>query len=90
MDSHNRGLRNMRSVSPARRPRTRDPAVRQQLHWSAEYRYQVLDVTYEEERRQARSARVPGNLSTPHDLAFQCSRCHYTSPPDQFMNYYGP
>ncbi|MEY9963436.1 hypothetical protein ABIA33_001469 [Streptacidiphilus sp. MAP12-16] len=69
-----------------------DLAIRQQLDWSAEYRHHVLDDTFEEERRQARTARPPGNLSTLHDLAFQAVkadpfgniasiRCHYTSPP---------
>lgn len=48
------------------------------------------DDTFEEERRQARTARLSGNLSNLHDLAFQCSRCHYTSPPTSLMNYYGP
>src|SRR3954451_17577922 len=77
---------------PAPDARPSDLAVRQQLHWSAEYRHHVLDDTFEEERRQARTVRLPGNLSTLHDLAFQavkadrfgniaCSRCHYTSPP---------
>lgn len=90
MESHNGGLRNTRSVSPARRARTRDPAVRQQVRRSAEYRHQVLADTFEEGHSQARTTGVPGSLSTLHDPAFQCSRCHYTSPPDQFMNYYGP
>ncbi|MFE8945940.1 hypothetical protein [Streptomyces sp. NPDC007856] len=66
---------------PASDARLSDLAARQQLHWSAEYRHHVLEGTFEEERRQARTARLPGNLSTLHDLAFQCSRCHYTSPP---------
>jgi hypothetical protein len=48
-----------------------DLAVRQQLHCSAEYRQHVLGDTFEEERRQARTARLPGNLSALHDLAFQ-------------------
>jgi hypothetical protein len=66
--------------------------ARQQLHWSTEFRHHVPGDTFEEERRQARTVRLPGNLSTLHDLVFQvvkadrfgniaCSRCHYTSPP---------
>ncbi|GGW72346.1 hypothetical protein [Streptomyces xantholiticus] len=89
---HNRGLRNTCSVSPASDARPSDLAARQQLHGSAEYRHHVLDDTFEEERRQARTVRLPENLFTLHDLAFQavkadrfgniaCSRCHYTSPP---------
>ncbi|WP_314250337.1 hypothetical protein [Streptomyces sp. DSM 40907] len=66
---------------PASDARHSDLAIRQQLHWSAEYRHHVMDDTFKEERRQARTARLPGNLSALHDLAFQCSRCHYTSPP---------
>lgn len=63
-------------------------AVRQQPRWSAEYRHRVLDDSFEEERRQARAVRPPGDLSTLHGLVkaerfsnIACSRCHYTSPP---------
>ncbi|MGW3912885.1 hypothetical protein ACWEBX_15380 [Streptomyces sp. NPDC005070] len=66
--------------------------VRQELQGCADYRHHALDDIFEGERRQARTARLPGNLSSLHDLAFQavktdrfgniaCSRCHYTSPP---------
>ena len=75
--------------------------VRQQPYPSAGYRHHVPDDTVAEERRQARTARLPGDLSTLPDLAFQavkadrfsniaCSRCHDNQPPDQLLNHYGP
>jgi len=77
---------------PAPDARPSDLTIRQQLHRSAEYGHHVLDDTFEEERRRARTVRLPGNLSALHDLALQAvqaerfgnlarSRCHYTSPP---------
>lgn len=79
-------------VLPASDVRPSGLVVRQQPHSSAEYRHQVLDDTFEERRRRARTVSLPGNPFTRRDLAFQAvkaerfgniarSRYHYTSPP---------